>query len=221
KHVDGRVPLVYGIGGDNTQTGLETIKATDLTGISAILSVSPYYNKPSQAGIYQHYIAIADACPVPVILYNVPGRTGSNMAAETTLKLAHHDNIIGIKEASGNLEQCMQLVKNKPKGFMVISGEDILTVPMVSFGMDGVISVLANAFPEKFSNMVKLALENNFAEASKLMFDFLELNPLMYEESNPVGVKAVLEIYGICSPAVRLPLVEATAGLKIKIQKLL
>ena len=221
KHVDGRVPLVYGIGGNNTQSVLDTILATDLTGISAILSVSPYYNKPSQAGIYQHYVAVADACPVPVILYNVPGRTGSNMTAETTLKLAHHDNIIGIKEASGNLEQCMHIVKNKPEGFMVISGEDILTVPMISFGMDGVISVLANAFPEKFSSVVKLAMENNFAEASSLMFDFLELNPLMYEESNPVGVKAVLEVYGICSPAVRLPLVEASAGLKTKIQKLL
>ena len=221
KHVDGRVPLVYGIGGNNTQDVLDTIKETDFHGISAILSVSPYYNKPSQAGIYQHYLAVAEACPVPVILYNVPGRTGSNVTAETTLKLAHHDNVIGIKEASGNLEQCMQLVKHKPEGFLVISGEDILTVPMISFGMDGVISVLANAFPEKFSNMVKLALEKNFEEASKLMFDFLELNPLMYEESNPVGVKAVLEIYGICSPAVRLPLLEATTGLKSKIQKLL
>jgi 4-hydroxy-tetrahydrodipicolinate synthase len=221
KHVDGRVPLVYGIGGNNTQAVLDTIKATDLHGISAILSVSPYYNKPSQAGIYQHYLAIADASPVPVILYNVPGRTGSNVAAETTIKLAHHDNIIGIKEASGNLEQCMHIVKHKPESFLVISGEDMLTVPMISFGMDGVISVLANAFPEKFSNMVKLALENNFAEASKLMFDFLDLNPLMYEESNPVGVKAVLEQYGICACSVRLPLVEASAGLKTKIQNLL
>lgn len=221
KHVDGRVPLVYGIGGNNTQGVLDIIKATDFHGISAILSVSPYYNKPSQAGIYQHYLAIAEACPVPVILYNVPGRTGSNVTAETTIKLAHHDNIIGIKEASGNLEQCMHIVKHKPEGFLVISGEDMLTVPMVSFGMDGVISVLANAFPEKFSKMVKLALENNFSEASKLMFDFLELNPLMYEESNPVGVKAVLEQYGICACSVRLPLVEASAGLKTKIQNLL
>src|SRR5688572_27265121 len=221
KHVDGRVPLVYGIGGNNTQSVLDTIKATDFQGITAILSVSPYYNKPSQAGIYQHYLAIAESCPVPVILYNVPGRTGSNVTAETTLKLAHHDNIIGIKEASGNMEQCMHIVKNKPAGFLVISGEDMLTVPMISFGMDGVISVLANAFPEKFSNMVKLALENNFADASKLMFDFLELNPLMYEESNPVGVKAVLEQYGICACSVRLPLVEASAGLKTKIQNLL
>ncbi|KAA9345670.1 4-hydroxy-tetrahydrodipicolinate synthase [Adhaeribacter soli] len=221
KHVDGRVPLVYGIGGNNTQHVLETIQETDFHGISAILSVSPYYNKPSQAGIYQHYMAIADACPVPVILYNVPGRTGSNMTAETTLKLAHHDNIIGIKEASGNLEQCMHIAKNRPEGFLVISGEDILTVPMISFGMDGVISVLANGFPGKFSHMVKLALENNFKEASQLMFDFLDLNPLMYEESNPVGVKAVLEMYGICSATVRLPLVEASAGLKNKIQNLM
>lgn len=221
KHVAGRVPLVYGIGGNNTQGVLETIQQTDFHGISAILSVSPYYNKPSQSGIYQHYLAIADACPVPVILYNVPGRTGSNVTAETTLKLAHHDNIIGIKEASGNMEQCMQLVKNRPDGFLVISGEDILTVPMISFGMDGVISVLANGFPSKFSHMVKLAMENNFKEASALMFDFLELNPLMYEESNPVGVKAVLEMYGICESSVRLPLMEASAGLKNKIQNLM
>ena len=221
KHVDGRVPLVYGIGGNNTQHVLDTIKQTDFHGISDILSVSPYYYKPSQSGIYQHYVAVAEACPVPVILYNVPGRTGSNMAPETTLKLANHDNIIGIKEASGNLEQCMHLVKNRPDGFMVISGEDMLTVPMIAFGMDGVISVLANGFPAKFSHMVKLAMEGNFKEASALMFDFLELNPLMYEESNPVGIKAVLELYGICESAVRLPLVEATAGLKNKIQALL
>jgi 4-hydroxy-tetrahydrodipicolinate synthase len=221
KQANGRVPLVYGVGGNNTQSVLDTLKATDFHEICAILSVSPYYNKPTQAGIYQHYLAIAEASPVPVILYNVPGRTGSNITAETTLKLAHHDNIIGIKEASGNLEQCMHIVRHKPAGFMMISGDDMLTVPMISFGAVGVISVLANAFPEKFCNMVKLALAKDFEQASKLMFDFLDLNPLMYEESNPVGVKAALELYGICDSHVRLPLLPATAGLKNKIQALL
>ena len=214
-----RVPLVYGIGGNNTQHVLDTIRQFNFDGISAILSVSPYYNKPSQAGIIQHYTKVADASPVPVILYNVPGRTGSNINAETTLRLANHPNIIGIKEASGNLEQCMHIVKNRPEGFLVISGEDILTVPMISFGMDGAISVLANAFPEKFSQMVNKAMAGNFAEATKLLLGFLDLNPLMYEESNPVGVKAALEQLGVCGKAVRLPLAEATPGLIDKIKK--
>lgn len=217
----GKTPLVYGIGSNSTHHSLETIANTDFTGITAILSVSPYYNKPSQAGIYQHYIHIADACPVPVILYNVPGRTASNINAETTLKLAKHPNIIGIKEASGNLEQCLQLVKYKAPDFMLISGDDILTVPMIAFGAEGVISVLANAFPDKFSQMVKLALANNFQEATKVLLEFIDINPLMYEESNPVGIKAVLEIMGITDPYVRLPLMDASMALKTKLQKLL
>ncbi|QMU29456.1 4-hydroxy-tetrahydrodipicolinate synthase [Adhaeribacter radiodurans] len=217
----GKLPLVYGVGSNDTRSLVETIKKTDFSGIQAILSVSPYYNKPSQQGLYQHYIQLADACPVPVILYNVPGRTASNVTAETTLKLAKHPNIIGIKEASGNLEQCLQLAKHKSADFMLISGDDLLTVPMISFGAEGVISVLANAFPEKFSKMVKLALDNNFPEATKLLFDFVDINPLMYEESNPVGVKAILEMLGIAQPHVRLPLVDATMALKSKLQKLL
>ncbi|MBC5991371.1 4-hydroxy-tetrahydrodipicolinate synthase [Pontibacter cellulosilyticus] len=221
QHVNGRVPLVYGIGGNNTQHVLDLLQTTDLEGISAILSVSPYYNKPSQQGIFQHYTLIANASPVPVILYNVPGRTGSNVSAETTLKLALHDNIIGIKEASGNLEQCMVIAKHKPQDFMLISGDDLLTVPMAAFGAEGVISVLANAFPEKFSNMISLALDYKFKEATALMHDFVDINPLMYEEGNPVGVKAVLERFGVCSPYVRLPLVEASAGLKDRLYKLL
>ncbi|MFD2245186.1 4-hydroxy-tetrahydrodipicolinate synthase [Pontibacter ruber] len=221
QHVNGRVPLVYGIGGNNTQEVLETISNTDLDGITAILSVSPYYNKPSQQGIYQHYLQIANACPVPVILYNVPGRTGSNVSAETTLKLAAHPNIIGIKEASGNLEQCMHIAKHKPADFLLISGDDLLTLPMITFGAVGVISVLANAFPEKFSRMVQLGLDYNFKEAQNLLYGFVDINPLMYEESNPVGVKAVLERFGVCAATVRLPLVEASAGLKDKIYKLL
>lgn len=221
KHVNGRVPLVYGLGGNNTQQVLDSLQTTNLDGIEAILSVSPYYNKPSQQGIYQHFTQIANASTVPVILYNVPGRTGSNITSETTLRLALHDNIIGIKEASGNLEQCMHIAKHKHEDFMLISGDDLLTLPMISFGAVGVISVLANAFPEKFSRMINLALLHNFTEAGKLLYDFVDINPLMYEEGNPVGVKAVLERFGVCAPAVRLPLEEASAGLKDRLYKLL
>ncbi|QNF33024.1 4-hydroxy-tetrahydrodipicolinate synthase [Adhaeribacter swui] len=217
----GRVPVVFGIGGNSTHQVVDVIRRTDFTGVTAILSVSPYYNKPTQQGLYQHYLEIANASPVPVILYNVPGRTVINLTAETTLKLAKHPNIIGIKEASGNLEQCLQIVKHKPADFMLISGDDMLTVPLISVGAEGVISVLGNAFPEKYCQMVKLALDHNFPEATKLLLDFTEINPLMYEESNPVGIKAVLEILGIARPYVRLPLLEATMALKTKLQKLL
>jgi len=221
QQVANRVPLVYGLGGNNTQLLLDTIASTDLNGITALLSVSPYYNKPSQQGIYQHYVAVANVSPVPLILYNVPGRTGSNITAETTLKLAVHENIIGIKEASGSLEQCMYIARHKPKDFILISGDDMLAVPMAAFGAEGVISVLANAFPEKFAKMIELALEGNFKAAAELMLTFVDINPLLYEESNPVGLKVVLERFGVCSAAVRLPLVEATAGLKDRLYKLL
>ena len=221
KQVNGARPIVYGLGGNNTGQLLECIRETDFTGITAILSVSPAYNKPSQQGIYQHFIALADASPVPLILYNVPGRTASNMVAETTLRLARHANIRGIKEASGNLEQAMQIAKYKPEHFMLISGDDMLTLPMITFGAEGVISVLANAFPEKFSTLVRLGLAHDFPQASKLLFELLDLNPLMYEESNPVGIKAVLELLGICGATVRLPLVEASTALKNKLQQML
>ncbi|TPE46146.1 4-hydroxy-tetrahydrodipicolinate synthase [Pontibacter mangrovi] len=221
RHVNGRVPLVYGLGGNNTQHVLDSVAATDLQGIDAILSVSPYYNKPSQQGIYQHYVQVANALPVPVILYNVPGRTGSNVTGETTLKLANHDNIIGVKEASGNLEQCMHIAKHKPKDFMLISGDDLLTLPMVTFGAEGSISVLANAFPGKFAGMVRQALDGDFKQASATLLSFVDINPLMYEEGNPVGVKAVLERFGVCKPYVRLPLIEASSGLKDRLYKLL
>ncbi|WP_044513515.1 4-hydroxy-tetrahydrodipicolinate synthase [Hymenobacter sp. DG25B] len=216
-----RVPLVYGIGGNNTAAVEEQLRTTELAGVSAILSVSPAYNKPSQAGIVQHYLRLAEASPLPILLYNVPGRTMSNMTAATTLRLAQHPNIIGIKEASGNLEQCMAIAAGKPKNFMLISGEDTFTTSMISFGAEGVISVLANAFPHRFTDMVRQALAGNYAAASKLLFGFLDINPLMYEESNPVGVKAALEGLGLCSGAVRLPLIEASSGLKERIQKLL
>lgn len=221
KHINGRIPLMYGIGGNNTQQVTETIATTDFEGIDAILSVSPAYNKPSQQGIYQHFLQIAGASPVPVMLYNVPGRTGSNMTADTTLKLALHENIIGIKEASGNLEQCMLIAKHKPEDFMLISGDDMMAIPMISFGAEGAISVLANAYPEKFSSMIKLALNGSFKEAASLLLSFVDINPLLYEEGNPVGVKVLLERFGICTNAVRLPLVEASSGLKDRIIKLL
>ena len=165
-----KLPLVYGIGGNSTQQVLDSIAATDLTGVDALLSVSPYYNKPSQEGIYQHFDAIADACPVPVILYNVPARTSSNITAETTLRLASHPNIIGIKEASGNLEQCMRIARDMPKDFMLISGDDLSTVALYSIGAKGVISVLANAFPVVFRKMKESALAGNFAKSSQEMF---------------------------------------------------
>jgi 4-hydroxy-tetrahydrodipicolinate synthase len=216
-----RVPLVYGIGGNDTAAVVRTIQSTDLTGITALLSASPYYNKPSQRGIVAHYQRIADASPVPVLLYNVPGRTSSNLTAATTLQLAQHPNIIGIKEASGNLEQCIAIAAAKPNDFLLISGDDMMTTSLISFGAVGIISVLANAFPRRFSDMTRHALAGDYTAASQLLFDFVELNPLMYEESNPVGVKAALAGLGITSGAVRLPLLEATEGLQMRIQKLL
>jgi len=213
-----KLPIVYGMGGNNTETIIQNIKNADLEGVTALLSVSPYYNKPSQRGIIAHYQKIADASPVPIVLYNVPGRTGSNITAETTLALSEHPNIIATKEASGNLVQCMEIAKNKPKDFMLISGDDMLTVPMISFGAEGVISVMANAFQE-FNDMSHLALEKNFEAASQKLFSLLTLNDLMYIEGNPVGIKKVLELQGVCSASVRLPLVEASEKLSEQIKK--
>jgi 4-hydroxy-tetrahydrodipicolinate synthase len=215
------LPIVYGIGGSNTEEVLATIKQTDITGVSAILSVSPYYNKPSQEGIYQHFKTIAGKSPVPIILYNVPGRTASNMSASTTLRLAQHKNIIGIKEASGHLEQCMKIAAEKPADFMLISGDDMLTVPLYSIGAVGVISVLANAFPVVFKKMKEQAFAGNYQKASRELFTLLDINGPMYEESNPVGVKYVLSQFGICEEHVRLPLVSASDVLKKKINQLL
>ena len=220
EHTAGRVPLVYGIGGNDTAALVRTIEATDFTGYDALLSASPYYNKPSQRGIIAHYQRVADASPVPVLLYNVPGRTSSNLTAATTLELAQHPNIIGIKEASGNLEQCIAIAAGKPVDFMLISGDDMMTTSLVSFGGVGIISVLANAFPRRFADMTRAALNGDFAAASQLLFGFVPLNPLMYEESNPVGVKAALAAQGLCSDAVRLPLLEASEGLKARIGKM-
>ena len=220
EHVAGRVPLVYGIGGNDTAGTEAAIRSTDLTGITAVLSASPYYNKPTQRGIIAHYERLADASPVPLILYNVPGRTASNLTAATTLHLARHPNIIGIKEASGSLEQCQQIAARKPADFLLISGDDMMTTSLVSFGAVGVISVMANAFPRPFTDMVRHALAGEFAQASQHLFKFVDLNPLMYEESNPVGVKAALEALGVCSGAVRLPLLEASESLRERVKGL-
>lgn len=210
----GRVPLVYGIGGNNTQLVLNEIINTDFTGITAILSVSPFYNKPSQKGIIAHYTAIADNCPVPVILYNVPGRTMSNMTAETTLRLADHPNIIGMKEASGNLEQCMQIAASKPKDFLLISGDDLMTKAMYSIGGVGIISVLANALPSTFKAMC----HGSEKESLKASFSLLDINPLMYQEGNPVGIKNLLMHMGICGDQLRLPMLRASLELNQQIK---
>jgi len=214
-----KLPVVYGIGGNNTASVLDEINTTNLSGVSAVLSVSPYYNKPSQEGIRQHFKKIADASPVPIILYNVPGRTASNLTAETTLSLALHKNIIGIKEASGDIEQCMRIARGKPKNFLLISGDDLLNVPLYSIGGGGVISVLANALPGIFKKITESARAGNYLKASIETFKLLEINKPMYEEGNPTGVKYLLSLMKICKPFVRLPLVEPSAGLRKKIEK--
>ena len=215
------IPIVYGIGGNNTKELLETFDHMPLHGVDAILSVSPYYNKPSQEGIYQHYVALADKSPKPIILYNVPGRTSSNISAQTTLRLAQHDNILGVKEASGDLVQCLEIAKHKPEDFLLISGDDMLTIPMMSIGGQGVISVLANAFPGIFSEMVQDALAGNFRKAAQGLYQLSGINPYMYTESNPVGVKQAMALQGICSGAVRLPLLEASEALKKQIAEMM
>jgi 4-hydroxy-tetrahydrodipicolinate synthase len=215
-----RLPVVYGIGGNDTSHVLESIAATDLTGVDAVLSVSPYYNKPSQEGICQHFETIADKSPLPLILYNIPGRTASNMTADTTLRLANHSNIIGVKEASGNLEQCMRIAKHMPKGFLLLSGDDLWTSTLYAMGGQGVISVLANAFPVAFKKIKENAFAGKHVAAYRELSKLLEINGPMYEESNPVGIKYLLSIMGICGPYVRLPLVRASKGLESKIVSL-
>ncbi len=211
KHVikvnGGRLPLVVGMGGNHTRQQIERIENTDFDGIAAILTASPYYNKPNQKGIYNHYMAIAGASPVPVIIYNVPSRTGSNISAETTLKLAAEcENFAGIKEASGNMVQIMKIAKDKPAGFDLISGDDALTLPMISTGGCGVISVIGNAFPRQFSEMVRLALDNRWDEARSIHYSLLEIIDQLFIEGSPAGVKAALNILNICENQVRLPL---------------
>ncbi len=208
ERVAGRIPLVIGIGGNNTMALVEELKTTDLSPFQAVLSVVPYYNKPSQEGIYQHYKAIATASPIPVILYNVPGRTGVNMTAETTLRLAREfDNIIGVKEASGNISQMDDIIKNKSEDFMVISGDDGITFPLITLGAVGVISVIGNAFPKEFSRMVRLALQGVYERALTIHHRFTELFSLLFVDGNPAGVKCLLHAMGFIENELRLPLV--------------
>lgn len=216
---NGQKPVVYGIGGNNTAALVQTIKDTDFSGIDAILSVSPYYNKPTQEGIYQHYKTLSEASPVPIILYNVPGRTSSNITAETTLRLARDfDNIIAIKEASGNLEQVMKIISERPEGFLVISGDDNLTLPMIACGGEGVISVSGQGFPKAFTAMVNAALKNDMETARKEHYRLFEVTKMLFEEGNPGGIKAVLSHKGICGEEMRQPLWKISDGLRTRIK---
>ncbi|SDB43554.1 4-hydroxy-tetrahydrodipicolinate synthase [Flavobacteriaceae bacterium MAR_2010_188] len=216
---DGRLPLVLGIGGNNTEEIKKEISRTDFSGINAILSVSPYYSKPTQEGIYQHFKAIAEVSPVPVILYNVPGRTSSNMLPATTLRLANDfDNIIAVKEAGNNTAQYLTLIKDKTDDFLVISGDDDLALGVVLAGGAGVISVIGQAVPKEFCKMIKLGLEGKAKEAYKIHFQLMDITSLIFKENNPAGIKAVLNILGHCRDSVRLPLVPATDDLKNSIK---
>ena len=210
-----RVPIVAGFGGNNTANLVESIKGADLKNVTAILSASPYYNKPTQEGIYQHYKAVAEATKKPIILYNVPGRTASNITAETTLRLAKDfKNIVAIKEASGDFMQCMHLAKYRPKDFLLISGDDAFTLPLLSVGFDGVISVVGNALPKQFSDMVRAGLAGDYAKAQKLHNSLLDIIKNLFVEGNPAGVKAALKILGVtATDSVRLPLVSASENL--------
>jgi 4-hydroxy-tetrahydrodipicolinate synthase len=206
--VQGRVPILMGCGGNNTAAVVEELRTGDFKGIDGVLSVCPYYNKPSQEGLYQHFKAIAAATTLPVVLYNVPGRTGINMKAETTVRLAHDcQNIVAIKEASGNLEQVDEIIKNKPRDFDVISGDDALTFPMVSCGAVGVISVIGNALPKEFSKMIRLQMRGEYDPARKIHHRFIDLFSLLFIDGNPAGVKAMLHEMGFIENVLRLPLV--------------
>lgn len=211
----GRVPIVVGMGSNNTHELVEQLRTFDMHDAVAILSVVPYYNKPSQEGIYRHYMAVAEASPVPVILYNVPGRTGVNMTAATTLRLAQaSDNIVAVKEASGSIDQMQEIIDGKPENFLVISGDDGITVELVKRGGMGVISVAANAFPERFCKCIHDAMEGNFTEAESAMEQFNEPIALLFKEGNPTGVKTMTAVMGITRDEVRLPLVEGTESLR-------
>lgn len=208
ERVNGRVPILLGVGSNCTQTVIDTIKNDDMTGVDALLIAVPYYNKPSQEGIYQHYKAIAQSTNLPIVLYNVPGRTGVNMTAATTLRLAHDfDNIVAIKEASGDISQMDEIIKKKPANFDVISGDDGITFPLITLGAVGVISVIGNAFPREFSRMTRLALAGDYNSALTIHHQFTELFKLLFVDGNPAGVKAMLSMMGMIENRLRLPLV--------------
>ncbi len=218
KTTNKRVPLVIGMAGNDTEKLVSKIKNYNFEEIDAILSASPYYNKPQQEGIYQHYKAIAEASPVPIILYNVPGRTSSNMSADTTLRLANDfKNIIAIKEASGDLMQAMKIIKNKPAGFEVLSGDDGIALPMIAAGAKGVISVLANSLPKQLAQLIRFALNNEFEKANEIHYKLFNMYSLIFEEGNPAGVKAAMQYQNLLKDFVRLPLTSASEALKNKI----
>ena len=214
----GRLPLVLGIGGNNTAAVVEEVKSADLTGFTAILSVSPYYNKPTQEGIYQHFSAISKVSDIPIVLYNVPGRTASNMLPETVIRLANDfKNIVAVKEAAGDIVQAMKLIDGCPKDFLVISGDDMITLPMVLAGGAGVISVIGEGFPKEFSKMVQLGLDKKVEEAYKIHYKLAPIIDYIFEEGNPAGIKAVFKKKGICGDTVRLPLVGISDDLRSEI----
>lgn len=219
--VNGRVPIVIGIGGNHTASVIEAFEKFDLSKVVAILSVTPYYNKPTQEGLFQHYTAIANVAPKPIILYNVPGRTGRNMTAATTLRLAAHPNIVGIKEASPEMGQTIDLLKDRPKDFLVVSGDDEIVMAQIACGMDGVISVAANAFPKPFSDMIRYSLAGDFSMAKRLNDLLVEGYSYMYEENNPAGIKAYLAEQGVIENVLRLPLVPVSLPLQAKIHQYL
>ena len=220
--VKGSVPIVLGLGGNCTRAVVEKLKNDDFTGIDAILSVVPYYNKPSQEGMYQHYKAIAEASPVPVIMYNIPGRTGVNMQVDTTIRLAREfDKIIAIKEASGNMDQINDIIKRKPKDFMVISGDDGITYPLITMGAQGVISVIGNAFPKEFGRMVRLSLQGDYESARQIHQKFTDLFDLLFVDGNPAGAKCMLSLMGYIQNKLRLPLVPTLMVTYDKIREVL
>ena len=220
--VKGRVPILMGCGGNNTAAVVEELKTGDFRGIDGVLSVCPYYNKPSQEGLYQHFKAIAAATSLPIVLYNVPGRTGVNLKAETTVRLARDcENIVAIKEASGSLEQVDEIIKNKPKDFAVISGDDALTFPMISCGAEGVISVIGNALPKEFSRMIRLEFKGEYEGARKIHHRFTELFSLLFVDGNPAGVKAMLHEMGFIENVLRLPLVPTRISTLQKMSEIL
>ena len=216
----GRLPLVLGVGGNSTSKVVEELKTRDLSPFVAILSISPYYNKPTQEGIYQHFKAVAEASPIPVILYNVPSRTGSNVQPATVIRLANDfKNIVAIKEAAGDMVQAMQLLKNRPKDFLVISGDDMIALPMVLAGGSGVISVIGQGFPKEFSEMIRLGLNRKVDEAFKLHYLLSDCIDMIFEQGNPAGIKQVFQSLGIASNTVRLPLVSVDESLATRIDQ--
>ncbi len=220
KLAKGKVPVVYGVGGNSTSEVADALEHTDFSGVSAILSVAPYYNKPNQRGLYEHYKVVAETSPLPVIMYNVPARTGMNMTADTTLKLAHDfPRLVAMKEASGNMEQIMAVIKDRPSDFLVISGDDLLTLPLIAAGAQGVISVVANAFPKQYSEMVRLCLAGDFSKATKLHYSLMKVTQLFFADGNPGGVKVSLEAQKLCRADVRLPLMGVNDQIRLGIIK--